>query len=177
MKRARKNKGGKNTIARSRLLENAISGLRHLDFYSFKSIKEFQKAGLLIPERYLIRHYPHPTLYHTPGLYETTGWKEAFICDRGTQYIFEAKYQCKDGTTDEKLPHVFESFLASPVRNWIVWFDGKFWLERPRALGGIAWLRQHAATRCPMGRNFYICATDDEWVALVDALFKRSLAA
>jgi hypothetical protein len=151
---------------RSRLLENAISGLRHLDFVAYKNIDAFchaQKIGT-VPVRYLIRHYPHPSLFGTRG------YKEAFIHNNGVEYIFEAKYQDFSGSVDEKAPYLFEAFLVSHVANWIVWFDGK-WVTTPRAVAAISWLRKRADAIID-GRQFFVCASEDEWVTLVDSLFK-----
>ena len=124
---------------RSRLLENAISGLRHLDFVAYKNLEAFSKAKQngTIPARYLIRHYPHASLFGTRG------YKEAFIHNNGAEYIFEAKYQDYGGSVDEKAPYLFEAFLASHVPHWIVWFDGK-WVTSSRAVAAISWLRKRA---------------------------------
>ena len=154
-----------NTVAPSRFLENAISGLRHLDFQSYKNYKEFTDAGTP-PKRYLIRHYPHCSLFGTPG------FKEAFIHNCGVEYIFEAKYQNIGGSVDEKVPYLFEAFLVSHVPNWIVWFDGNYWTKNSRAVAAIAWLRKRIAAADFGERQFFICASEDEWVALVDKLFK-----
>lgn len=62
----------KNTVVRARQLENASLGLRHLGFYGFANLAAFrkaQKAGPL-PDRYIIGHYPHPSLFGTRGFKE-----------------------------------------------------------------------------------------------------------
>jgi len=161
-----------NTTARSRLLENAINGLQHLNFELYKNTKEFEQAKQtgILPDRYIIRNYPHLSYCGTPGR------KEAYIFDRSVEYIFEAKYQNTSGSVDEKLPSIWRNFLKSPVPNWIVWFDGNFWLNTERAQAAIADLRQ-IAKECPAGRRFDICATDRDWIELTKKLFVRSLAA
>lgn len=163
MKKPRKRK---NTTSRSRLLENAIAGLRHLDFHQFKGMPEFKKAGLELPDRYLVRNYCHPSLYGTPGK------KEAYINNAGAEYILECKLQNSSGSVDEKPVYVFECFLVSPILNWIVWFDGNWWTKNERGKAAVAWLRDRAGRCCPSERAFHVCASEDEWVELVDRLFK-----
>lgn len=162
----------KNTVARARLLENAISALRMLGFEVFRGQPEFKRAGLLVPRRYIIRNCPHLSLYGT------IGFKEALIHDDGHEFVFEAKLQNVGGSVDEKLPYLFECFLVSSVPDWIVWFDGNFWTKNPRALKAIEWLRiQVVSDRMPKGRHFHICGTEDEWHALALHLFKQERAA
>ena len=160
----------KNTIARSRLLENAISGLRHRNFVEFKSHADFEKTGLFPPTCYVIRNYPHPTLYGTPGK------KEAFVFYRGARYVFEAKYQNTSGSVDEKIGTLWLSFLQSPVPNWIVWFDGNYWRKDPRGIAIIKWLRDRIREHTVGGRHLYVCASDDEWHELAQELFRHELA-
>jgi hypothetical protein len=159
----------KDTIARARQLENGTLGLRHIGFHEFGSYEEFDKRGkLLLPDRYVIPHFPHETLYGTGG------YKERYIYDHGIEYIFEAKLQNGSGSVDEKLPYLWESFLVSPYPNWIVWFDGNWFTKNPRGIAAIAWLRRRAAEAGMPGRRLDVCASDDEWVDLVARLFQQA---
>lgn len=91
-----------------------------------------------MPSRYVIKNYPHPTLYGGKGR------KEAFIRADGTDYILEAKWQQSPGSVDEKIPYIWESFLESEVKNWFVVMDGRYWRDG-RGKAVFAWLNQKAA--------------------------------
>ena len=162
----------KNTVVRARQLENASLALRLIDFHEFARMADFKKAEKAgsLPNRYFVRHFPHLTIL------ETKGYKERYIFDRGAEYVLECKFQNCSGSCDEKGPLLWESFLVSPYANWIVWFEGKWWAT-PRGLAWVHWLRRQVAERPVNGRNFYICASDNEWVSLVRQLFQQAEAA
>ena len=136
-----------------------------LGFQIYSSISQFQKAQV-IGDRYVIRNYPHTSLYGTPGR------KEAYIVAPASngfipnehgiaEIIVEAKHQSTSGSTDEKPPHVWEAFLVSPVPNWIVIFDGPYWkstgrFEKGRGKLGVAWLQARAEARTPENRRLVV---------------------
>jgi hypothetical protein len=146
------------TGGKSALLEQCVQSLGLLGFHEHPSYRDFQRAEVINP-RHVIRNYPHDSLYGTPGR------KEAFISapdgagcfildDEGiARIILEAKWQGRSGSTDEKLPLVWEAFLASPIRNWIVVLDGPFW-NTNRGKAAAAWLQGRAPG--PDGRQLYV---------------------
>lgn len=82
----------------------------------------------------------------------TTGKKEGIIVspsannlvpssDGLTRCIVEAKFQNSDGSVDEKIPFLWLSFLESKVPNWVIVFDGSYWMKRPKANKVLDWLR------------------------------------
>jgi len=157
----------KSKTRRARLLENAVLGLRHVGFEFYQYASDFTKISdspLFLPKRYLRCNYPHPPLYGTKG------FKEGYIFDSGTEYILEVKYQNSSGSTDEKVPYIWEHFLVSPIPNWIVWFDGAWWLNNRRGREAVQWLRERSI-QAPVGRHLYVCATNDEWFDLTNRLF------
>lgn len=144
---------------RSGLLEDCVQLLDGYGFHEYTT-PTFKRAKV-IPDRYVRRHYPHTTLYGT------VGYKEGLIVapDDGSglfspdndgilRVVVEAKWQEGSGSTDEKLPLVWEAFLASPVRNWVVVLDGGFWDRTPRGKAAAAWLQ--AKTPGPEGRRLYV---------------------
>lgn len=151
--RAKRRSSGK-----SALLEHCVQSLGALGFHEFATNGAFKEAEVVSP-RYVIRNYPHPSLYGTRGR------KEAFIVapdssgvfvpddDGLARIVMEAKWQEVSGSVDEKMPYVWEAFLASPVRNWIVVLDGRYWkTDRGQAIA--AWLR--AKQPVPEKRRFHV---------------------
>jgi hypothetical protein len=163
----------KDTIARARQLENLTIGLRHLGFQEFGAAEfknSLKKPGTFqfLPSRYMVRDFPHETPWFTPGK------KERYINDNGIEYIFEAKMQNGSGSVDEKVCLLWECFCVSSIPNWIVCFDGNWYRHDPRGIAIVAWLRRRIEDRPIDGKQFYVCANDDEWVALVHRLFQQA---
>jgi hypothetical protein len=134
------------TGARSQLLELSVQSLKLVNFQIYTSLGEF-KSATVRPSRYVICNYPHASLYGTPGR------KEGYIVADEESFILEAKYQDNSGSVDEKLPYLWMSFLASPVRGWIAVLDGAYWARNTRAVEGKAWLRRQLV---PDDREFYV---------------------
>jgi hypothetical protein len=115
------------------------------------------------PARYVISRYEHTSLYGEEA--------EAIVLnDRGTEFRVAPQFQRGTGTTDAKLPLLFQHFLVSPVQNWMIRLDGEHWDAGGRA--AVAWLRAHAAVHCPSGRKFLITVGETEWRALLAELFR-----
>jgi len=53
--------------------------------------------------------------------------------------IIEAKWQDTSGSVDEKLPYIWEAFRDSPVHNWVVVLDGRYW-KTARGNAAVNWL-------------------------------------
>lgn len=153
-----KPKAKRRSSGKSALLEHCVQSLGTLGFHEYATHGDFKKAEVVGP-RYVIRNYPHPSLYGTWGR------KEAFIVapdisgvfipddDGLARIVMEAKWQEVSGSVDEKMPFVWAAFLASPVRNWIVVLDGRYWnTERGKAV--VAWLRSRQPI--PEKRRFYV---------------------
>jgi hypothetical protein len=140
------------------LLEHCVSSLGALGFHEYATNGSFQRAEV-VGARYVIRNYPHPSLYGTRGT------KEAFIVaadasgvfvvddDGLARIVMEAKWQESSGSVDEKLPYIWEAFLASPVRNWVVVLDGRYW-KTDRGKAAVAWLRSKQPG--PEKRRFHV---------------------
>lgn len=146
---AKTRRPGGRRATRHALLENCVDTLHALGFQLYESQGQFAAASV-VPDRYVIRNYPHASLYSTPGR------KEGYIHTEDEAYILEAKWQDTSGSVDEKLPYIWESFLASPVSGWLAVFDGRFWREDARARQGIRWLKVRAAAETPGGREFLV---------------------
>jgi hypothetical protein len=105
-------------------------------------------------------------------LYGTAGSKEAFVhCDVAGDFIFEAKYQDDSGSVDEKMPYLWEAFLKSSVNQWIIWFDGNWFLKEARGIAAVAWLKSRARERAIEGRSFYVASGNSEFYDLIGRLF------
>lgn len=148
---------GRQTGKQSTLLEQSVEALHLLGFQVYSSYGEFQKAHV-VNERYIIRNYPHESLYGTPGRKEALLVSPAppgFVADDDGRalIVVEAKYQDSKGSVDEKLPYIWEAFLASDVPNWIVILDGRFWKSDTRAKAATAWLVDHTV---PVDRSFRV---------------------
>jgi hypothetical protein len=153
----------KNTASKSQLLEHTVEGLGYLDFLIYRSLADFKKQkgfpkrNIISPHetsvfpdcRYAIRSYPHPTIYGTPGKKEVyfqapDNGRTFFVARDGIiRCLIEDKFQDKSGSTDEKIPFLWESFLASPILNWIVVFGGGYW-KTPRGEAVVQNLRYRA---------------------------------
>lgn len=146
------------TGAKSQLLEQCVESLTFIAFVVYQTLENFHKSRVTT-DYYVIRNYPHKSLYGTPGR------KEALIVgpancnevvsdpDGNARCIVECKYQDGSGSVDEKLPYVYEHFLASEIKNWIIILDGKYWRTNKRALAGLRWLK---ARQVPEGRRLII---------------------
>lgn len=145
---AKTRRPGSRRATRHALLENCVDTLHALGFQLYESQGQFDAASIR-PRRYVIRNYPHPSLYGTPGR------KEAFIATETEDFILEAKWQDSSGSVDEKLPYIWEAFLASRIPNWIAVFDGRYWREDARARKGVAWLTSRS-TQAPAERKFLV---------------------
>lgn len=117
---ATRKRASRRTSGKSQLLEQCVDALRMIGFQMYDSHPQFLKASV-VPSRYVIKGYPHISLYGTKGR------KEAFIRADGSEWILEAKWQEAAGSVDEKLPYIWQSFLASGVQHWLVVLDGRYW--------------------------------------------------
>lgn len=135
---------GRRTGGKSQLLENGVNTFHALGFHVYESEKQFDSA-LVVGERYVIRNYSCTSIYGTPSR------KEAFIVappsdgfvtdsDGRVRIIVEAKWQESSGSTDEKMPFVWQSFLESKIRNWIIIMDGAAW-KTSRGKAVVAWMK------------------------------------
>lgn len=143
-----KRRAKRRTSAKSALLEQCVESLHLLGFQIYPSNGTFQRAQV-IPAKYVIRNYPHQSLYSTPGK------KEALIVapnglgffapddDGNAQVILEAKWQESPGSVDEKLPYIWEASRVSPVKNWVVVLDGRYW-KSGRGKAAVNWLALRA---------------------------------
>ena len=158
----------RNTSRLSRLLENGIHALRLRGFEVFagnKSLLKYQKLHGCLPPRYIVRPFTCPSLYGTPGR------KEALIhCDESGDFIFEAKYQNKSGSVDEKCPYLRDSFISSP-HHWIVWFDGNWFEHSERGRAAVRWLKHEASLLTYLPRRLYVVSGNTEFYNLLDRLF------
>ena len=149
--RKRRQTGGK-----SQLLEHAVDTLHMVGFQIYRSYGEFRKAQV-VGDRYVIRNYPHVSLYGTAGKKEALIVADAsgeFALDDEdrVRIVVEAKWQQTSGSVDEKVPYIWEAFLASEVPNWIVIIDGQAW-KSARGKAAVAWLKGRV---CPEGRSFIV---------------------
>lgn len=148
------------TGGKSQLLEHAVDTFHMVGFQVYRGFGEFQRAQV-VGDRYVIRNYPHPSLYGTPGKKEAlivvTGAAGPFVpdADGRVSIIVEAKWQQGSGSVDEKLPYVWEAFLASDVPNWIVIIDGPAW-KSVRGKAAVTWLTARAADVCPDDHVFIV---------------------
>jgi hypothetical protein len=133
------------------------------EYYSngteFKQAREKRS----LPECYVVRNYPHPTLWGTRG------FREGYINDNGVEYLIEAKYQDSEGTVFEKIPLVLDAMLNSHIKNHIIVFGGKWWRDNPVGLAVIAWLRRQLTDKCdrnrrpvPLGYKIWVFENEDE---------------
>ena len=153
MSKRRGGRGGKGY-----LLEQCIKSLRTHRIPSFSN-PEFKRLAE-IPGTYVIENYPHATLYGTAGR------KEGYVRDLGVEYIIETKFQDGSGSVDEKLPHVWESFLVSPIQCWIVVYGGRYWRRDKRGQMAIKWFKSFVEERRRLhgvspDRAFYIVSLEE----------------
>lgn len=137
------------TGGKSALLENCVDSLHLIGFQVYQSSSSFGRAQV-VPAKYIIRCFPHESLYGTPGK------KEALIVapdgvaffkpdDEGNvRVILEAKWQESSGSVDEKLPYIWEAARVSPVKNWVVVLDGRYW-KTGRGKAAVGWLVARSA--------------------------------
>lgn len=160
---------GKKTGRAAGILENVVDNLRSVGFEILTRAEWLSKQDEnTLPEQYVVRNWPHQSLYGGRGK------KEALIvsgpCKNGIKFehegekiriVVEAKYQSGSGSVDEKFPFVWESFLASEIPNWILLYDGKWWLE-PRGMAAVKWIKDRYAKTKSEGdlrvrnKTFYI---------------------
>jgi hypothetical protein len=157
-KRPVKRRRSRRTGGKSALLEQCVESLQMVGFQIYQSNARFQRASV-VPARYVIRNYPHPSVYGTPGK------KEALIVapnglgyfaleeDGSAQVILEAKWQEASGSVDEKFPYIWEAFIRSPVRNWVIVLDGRYW-RTGRGKAAVGWRR--ALAPWPEGRRLHV---------------------
>jgi hypothetical protein len=140
------------------LLEDCVQSLELLGFHEFTN-GSFKRAEV-INARYIIRGYSHLSLYGTRGSKEALivapTESGCFILDEDgiARIIVEAKWQETSGSVDEKLPYIWEAFLVSPIRNWIVVLDGRYW-KTDRGKAAVAWLTSRARF-APEGRQMHV---------------------
>jgi len=140
------------TSGRSQLLEQCVDALHMIGFQVYDSQPQF-RAATVIPDRYVIKGYGHLSLYGTKGR------KEAFIHADGADWVVEAKWQETGGSVDEKLPYIWEAFLVSPVRHWIVVLDGRYW-KTGRGVMAATWL----SGRCPEPDRRFLVADRKQFI-------------
>lgn len=144
------------TSGKSQLLENGVNTLHALGFQIYDGYPQFKKAAV-IPPRYVIRNYPHTSIYGTPGrkeAYIVAPASVGFTCDEhgAVRILVEAKWQESSGSVDEKMPFVWQSFLESDIPNWIVIMDGAAWRTK-RGQKVVEWMKGRQA---PEGRQWYV---------------------
>lgn len=144
------------TSGKSQLLEHGVNTLHALGFQVYDGYPQFKKATV-VPARYVIRNYPHESIYGTPGrkeAYIVAPPSAGFICDEtgNVRILIEAKWQESSGSVDEKMPFVWQSFLESDIPNWIVIMDGGAW-KTTRGKNVVAWMRTRVA---PEGRSWHV---------------------
>lgn len=145
-------------IALEHTVENLIS--LGFDILSYTDYRYFEEEGSL-PTDYVVRAWPHMSLWGTQGKKEalivTNRSNVEFIRENGSiRIILEAKYQNTSGSVDEKIPYIWLAFQASTIPNWIVVYDGKFWLT-PRGKAAIQWLKNRVAENELENRTIRIC--------------------
>lgn len=137
-------KGKRRASGKSALLEQCVEALQLVGFHIYKGNAVFEKVTVN-QKRYVVQNFPHPSLYGGRGFKEAyivgddpTG---TFVTDENgrAHVIMECKWQEASGSVDEKLPYIYESFLASPYPNWVVIFDGRYW-RTPRGKQAVNWL-------------------------------------
>lgn len=146
----------RHTGRKSALLENCVGALHLIGFRCYDSHGEFEKATST-GDRYVIRNYPHASLYGTGGKKEAlivAPPSRGFIEDEGgeVRIIVEAKYQDSSGSVDEKLPYIWHSLLVSEVPNWIAILDGRYW-KSARGKAAVSWLKNQGS---PDGRTLRV---------------------
>jgi hypothetical protein len=143
-KRPTKRRPTRRVSGKSALLEDCVGSLHLLGFQTYQSNGSFQRAKV-VPPKYVIRSFPHESLYGTPGKKEALvvapDGRGLFAPDEQgcTRIIIEAKWQDSSGSVDEKLPYIWEAFRASPVHNWVVVLDGRYW-KTVRGKAAVNWL-------------------------------------
>ncbi len=129
---------------KSALLEDCVGSLHLLGFQTYQSNDTFKRAKV-VPDKYVIRNVPHLSLYGTPGKKEALvvapDGRGLFAPDEQgcVRAIIEAKWQDTSGSVDEKLPYIWEAFRDSPVHNWVVVLDGRYW-KTARGNAAVNWL-------------------------------------
>lgn len=160
----------KRTSQKSALLEDCVDTLRLLNFNDF-TYPEFCRLREL-PERYVIRNYPHGSIYGTRGK------KEALIVVHGlclpfvpsddgwTRIVIEAKWQEVSGSVDEKIPFVWASSRESHIPNWILLMDGHHW-RAGRGKAVVQWAQRQSAsegrTWHAMNRRDFLLSAKEWW--------------
>jgi len=148
----------KRSSGKSALLEDCVQSLGLLGFHEYGTNGSFKRAEV-INARYIIRSFPHESLYGTSGKKEAlivapNGSGSFALDDDGmARVIMEAKWQESSGSVDEKLPYVWEAFCESSVRNWVVVLDGRYW-KTDRGQAAVAWLKSKMPG--PESRRFYV---------------------
>lgn len=165
---------GSRAATRGALLETCLEQLYQHNFHPYRSYAEFRRAEIVSP-RYVIRNFPHASPYGTPGKKEglivapeaTPGFFERD--EEGIRVVVEAKYQNSSGSVDEKIPFIWQGFLDSPILNWVVVFDGKYW-KTGRGRAAMKWLENRPV---PSGRRLHVVSRT-EFQALVRDAWGRS---
>ena len=138
----------KRSSGKSALLEDCVQSLGLLGFHEYGTNGSFQRAEV-INARYIIRNFPHESVYGTSGKKEAlivapNGSGSFALDDDGmARVIMEAKWQESSGSVDEKLPYIWEAFRDSPVHNWVVVLDGRYW-KTGRGTAAVKWLGRKA---------------------------------
>lgn len=156
--RAPKRRTTRQTGGKSVLLEQCVESLHLLGFQVYDSAGSYKRATV-VPPRYVIRSFPHESVYGTPGKKEALivapNGVSYFALDEGgnARVILEAKWQETSGSVDEKFPYIWEAFCLSPVKNWVIVLDGKYW-KTGRGKAAVGWLRSKAPG--PAGRRLHV---------------------
>lgn len=102
--------------------------------------------------KYLVTNVPYKSIYgHKARM-------EFLLIDGKRQFLIETKRQNFSGSTDEKLPYVYQNALANlPGREMILVMSGKGWKA-----GAVKWIRGKAEET----DGFYAMNVDEfiEWV-------------
>jgi hypothetical protein len=165
------------TSGKSQLLEHGVNTLHALGFQVYDGMPQFRGARV-VPERYVVRNYPSPTIYGTQGRKEAfivaPGPAPEFVSDKDgrVRILVEAKWQEASGSVDEKMPFVWMSFIESDIRNWIVIMDGAYW-RTPRGKRVVDWMQ---ARRAHSDRRWYV-VTANQFIHLATKVWGREQAA
>ena len=155
---ARADEQGRNANESGALLEGAIRGVLTSKGFRFVAGAQWSESlayGEDLP-RFVVTDAPYQTIYG--------GRKkiEFLVISGDRQILIESKRQAQSGSTDEKLPFVYENALANlPERETVLVMSGEGW--RP---GASSWIRARAAAT----DGFYVF-TPDEFIAWIAATF------
>lgn len=155
---ARADEQGRNANQSGALLEDAIHAILKSKGFRFVTGAQWRESLAYgqAPLRLVVTDAPYRTIYGGRTKIEF------LVISGDRQVLIESKRQAQSGSTDEKLPFVYENALANlPERETVLVMGGKGW--RP---GAVSWIRAKAAAT----DGFYVF-TPDEFIAWVAATF------